>query len=459
MNRRQWLTGGPALLASRARAASPPNVLFVTADQMRAQTLGCLGNRQARTPNLDRLASEGVLFTHALSNCPICTPARAIWLTGRYPHASGVISNDMALPTSALTSAKVLRERGYATGLIGKWHLDGPDRKGFTPPGPRRQGFDFWAAANLCHDYFNAFYYRDDPRPIRIEGFQPDHETDLAIQFLERHRGRPFFLNLHWGPPHDPYVAPEQWMRLFPPGQIELPDNVGQCVPEPLQDAARRQLAAYYAASAAIDWNLGRLLKALEELGLAGNTAVVFTSDHGDMLLSLGLLSKQWPYEECVRVPVIVRYPGRVRPGRRVDWLISHVDLMPTILSLCGAPIPPGVQGTDCAPALLDEQGPGPESALLMIVQPCARYNDRAGLQAWRGLRTRRHTFVRFRHDDWCLYDNLADPHQRRNLLAEGPDKPAVRALRDRLARELESRLERIGDRFDAPAFPKIRWQ
>lgn len=190
-------TLAPGIITSKTRAADHPNILFVTADQMRAQALGCMGNIQVQTPNFDRLASEGVLFTNAISSFPVCTPARAMWFTGRYPTTTGVISNDIQLPPDEITSAEVLKGMGYKTVYIGKWHLDGPVRKGFTPPGLRRQGFDYWAAANICHDYFNAFYYMDSPEPIHIDGYQPDHETALAIQFLQDHRKDRFFLNLH----------------------------------------------------------------------------------------------------------------------------------------------------------------------------------------------------------------------------------------------------------------------
>jgi arylsulfatase A-like enzyme len=465
LSRRELLHGvagislGPAIATAKTRAAEPPNVIFVTADQMRAQALGCMGNTQVRTPNLDRLASEGVMFTNAVANSPICTPARAIWFTGRYPTATGVISNDIRLPAREVTVAEVLSDNGYKTGLIGKWHLDGPARKDFTPPGPRRQGFDYWAAANICHNYFDAFYYRDDSKPVRVEGYQPDHETDLAIQFLETHRKDKFFLNLHWGPPHDPYVAPDKWLQMYDAQKILLRENVTHCIPKDLHHPAREQIARYYAGISSVDWNMGRLLQALDDLGLAENTAVVFTSDHGDMLLSLGLFFKQWPYEESIRVPLIVRYPSRVKGERKDDCLISHVDLMPTILSLCGAQIPGGVQGLDCSKTILGENGPSPDEALIMIVQPCARYNERAGMQAWRGLRTRRYTYARLQYEDWCLYDNEQDPYQRRNWFADRYDKPEVKTLRDRLNQVLVSRLDQVGDRFDTPAFPKIRWR
>jgi hypothetical protein len=199
------------------------------------------------------------------------------------------------------------------------------------------------------------------------------------------------------------------------------------------------------------------LMKALDDMALTENTILVFTSDHGDMLYSLGLTYKQWPYEECVRVPLLVRYPRRAA-ARKVDSLISSVDILPTMLSLCGAPIPDGVQGTDFAETVRGGEGPSPDSALIMCVQPCSRYHDREGTPAWRGLRTRTHTYARFRNEEWCLYDNEKDPYQRRNLFVDRYDEPGVKALREKLDGSLQARLKAIDDGFDASPFPKIRW-
>ena len=148
--------------------------------------LGSMGNRQVRTPNLDRLAREGVQFRNTVANTPVCTPARGTLLTGKYPHSCGVPVNDIPLPAGEQTIAKILGARGYYTGFIGKWHLEGGKRlPGFVPPGPRREGFEYWAA-NICsHDYFHQQYFRDDPEPIKIEGYDAPGWTDLGIEFLE----------------------------------------------------------------------------------------------------------------------------------------------------------------------------------------------------------------------------------------------------------------------------------
>ncbi|MGD9496586.1 MAG: sulfatase-like hydrolase/transferase, partial [Armatimonadota bacterium] len=202
-----WSTIGRGFPGERIALQSRrgPNLLFVFADQMRAQACGFMGNRQVRTPHMDRMAQQGVVFENAVSTCPVCTPYRASMLTGRYPLTCGMVMNDVRLPSEEVTIAEVLRDAGYRTGYIGKWHLDGPYRGGFTPPGPRRQGFDYWAAANCTHAYMNSFYYRDDPEPIPIEGYDADHHTDLAIDYKREHSSERFCLFVSWGPPHDPY--------------------------------------------------------------------------------------------------------------------------------------------------------------------------------------------------------------------------------------------------------------
>jgi arylsulfatase A-like enzyme len=184
----------------------PPNILFIMPDQWRGQDLGSMGNTQIRTPNLDRLAGEGVQFTKMMANCPVCTPARGILLTGKYAHTTGTAVNDVPLPDQEVTIAEILAERGYFTGFVGKWHLEGGKRMpGFVPPGPRRQGFQFWAA-NICsHNYLQQTYFRDDPAPIRIPGYDTIGWTDLAIEFLEKAQGRkqPFCLYVEYPTPHD----------------------------------------------------------------------------------------------------------------------------------------------------------------------------------------------------------------------------------------------------------------
>ena len=209
-------------------AARSPNILFLFPDQMRGQAMGCMGDTNVKSPNLDRLASEGMLFRNTFANTPVCCPARAVILTGKYAHANGMVANDLRLRESEITLAEILRDAGYRTGFIGKWHLDGgPRMPGWVPPGSRRQGFEFWAANEVNHNHFDSQYFRDSEQPIPIKTFEPEVWTDLGIEFLRESQkdGRPFFLTLQMGPPHDPYRAPEPYLAMYDPVKLTLRPN------------------------------------------------------------------------------------------------------------------------------------------------------------------------------------------------------------------------------------------
>src|SRR3954453_7524396 len=166
-----------------------PSILLILPDQMRGQALGCMGNPDVRTPNLDRLVAQGLLFHNTFANTPVCCPARANFLTGKYAHRNGMVANDLRLRETEVTIAEILARAGYRTGFIGKWHLDGgPREPGFVPPGPRRQGFEFWAANECSHTHFKNHYFRDTAVPIPIRTFEPEGWTDIALQFLDASR-------------------------------------------------------------------------------------------------------------------------------------------------------------------------------------------------------------------------------------------------------------------------------
>jgi len=411
--------------------ARRPNLLFVFADQMR-QDAGFLGNREVRTLNLDRVAEEGVVFTNAVSTCPVCTPYRAALLTGKYPLTNGMVLNDLRLPVTERSIAHCFADAGYDTAYLGKWHLDGPHRGGFTPPGPRRQGFDYWAVANCTHDYLHSFYFRDDPQPIWIEGYDADHFTELAVQYIRDHAGRrPFCLFLSWGPPHDP-------CRLMPPEYL-IYDGADLTLRPNATATDRDELAGYYAHITALDRCFGRIDAVLAEAGIADDTILVFTSDHGDMLGSQGLQRKQKPWDESIMVPFVLRYPKAARAGRRVDTLLNAPDVMPTLLSLAGLPVPAAVEGQDLSPAALALPRDEPSSAF--ISNPCPFIE---AIPEWRGVRTCRYTYVRTLEGPWLLYDNEADPFQLRNLVGD----PTYRKVRADLEEELDDWLNRLNDDF-----------
>ena len=418
-----------------AGAAPPPNILFLMPDQWRGMDLGCAGNPQVRTPNLDRLAAEGVQFSNAVANCPVCTPARSILITGKYPHATGTAVNDVPLPDHETTIAEILAARGYYTGFIGKWHLEGGKRlPGFVPPGPRRQGFQFWAA-NICsHAYFNQQYFRDDPAPIRMTGYEAFTWTNLAIEFLEKAR-KPFCLYVEYGPPHDPYLEPPGFEKLYDPEKIQLRKN---WKPGAQRFGTAKDIAGYYAAIACLDQEIGRLLARLDQLGLRDNTIVLFTSDHGDMLGSQGTFLKRKPWEESVRVPGILRWPAGLRAGRKSDAPFSHVDVVPTLLGLCGGRSPVTMHGYDYSAYLQGRSTRTPEFAHLMIYTK----TEANEYPPWRGLRSRKYKYARTRKQPWVLYDLENDPYELNNLVGD-------RKITARFDREIDNVMRRTRDSWE----------
>ena len=445
-SRRRFLSAGVGALAGLSCSQEPPpaaepkrpNILFLLPDQMRAQALGCMGNPDVRTPHLDRLASQGVLFRNTFANSPVCCPARATLLTGKYAHTNGMIANDLRLRESETTVAELLRDAGYRTGFVGKWHLDGGKRlPGYVPPGPRRQGFEFWAANECSHQHFDTQYFRDSDQPVPIEGFEAETWTNLGIEFLRQTQSddRPFFLTIQMGPPHDPYIAPEEYRSTYDPQALAMRPNWKESPELPGRD----DIASYYAMITAVDDQIGRLMATLDELGLAEDTIVWVSSDHGDMMGSQGMRLKRKPWEESIRVPGIVRYPRKVLGARTTDALLSHVDFAPTWLALCGIEAPQAMQGTDLSAVVLGQTEQGPDSAFFQIFGP---YHAGGAVAGWRGIRTARHMYARYEKEPWVLYDLQEDPYELNNLAAD----PAAAPVREELEQRLADWMERTGD-------------
>jgi arylsulfatase A-like enzyme len=420
----------------------------VFADQMRGMDMGCAGNPDVHTPTMDALAGDGLRLTSCTATVPVCGPNRATLLTGLYPTTHDVLGNDFPLPATLPSLGTIAQENGYRTGYIGKWHLDGVPRSKFTPRGPRRHGFDFWAAYNCTHDYFHSKYYRDTPDLIEVPGYEPEVQTDLAVDFLDHCAdGEPFCLVLSWGPPHNPYDhVPERYRALYDPDSLSLRPNVQSGADNPLARGAdcRRTIANYYAAITALDDQLARLLATLDARSLAENTVVIFTSDHGDMLWSHGWMRKQAPYEESINVPFLLRWPGNVPPGRVSEALVGTVDLLPTLIGLLGWEAQATFEGEDLSRVLLEQGGHMPDS--LFIANSLSLNEARQqNMPEWRGVRTRRHTYVELPgRRPWLLFDNQEDPYQMRNLV----DQPEHSELRRRLASTLSEWLNRTGDPF-----------
>ena len=412
-----------------------PNLIYLFTDQQRASTIGCLNQESVHTPNLDALASEGTLFTHATCNTPVCTPSRASLLTGKHALNARCVVNDLRLPEEERGIADFLRGQGYRCGYVGKWHLDGISRHQFTPPGRRRHGFDdYWAAYNCNHNYFDCKWYEDaDPTLRRAAGYDADVQTDQAISFVARHRNDPFCLFVSWGPPHTPYrTVPQQFLDMYPEEEIELRANA--------EGADPAEIAGYYAHCTAIDRNVGRVMEALERLGLAERTLLAYSSDHGDMLWAHGHTKKQQPHMESIGVPLIMRWPGHVPPATS-DLLISIADYAPTMLGLLGYGPAEWMNGADLSANLLGTADQEPQS---VFIAEYASFDQAKQYQPWRGVRTKSHTYARWLKGGGLLFDNVTDPLQNDNLFYR-VDHEAIRA---RLELALQGWLSRLGDPF-----------
>ena len=459
----------------------PPraNLLYVLADQLGLSACGYAGDKLARTPNIDRLAGEGTDFRNAVSGHPVCAPYRASLFTSKYTTSNGMVINELRLSPEHECLGHVLTRSGYRTGYIGKWHLwanqlgnHGADRNAFIPPGPYRLGFDgYWAAYNFHHVYHDAYYYTDAPKklPYGPKGtYEPDAQTDMALSFLKQAAGKdqPFALVVSYGTPHDPWSpsnVPRKYLDLFrktdfPAGKSfsTRSDPYGDGwarLPKGFNlDTVNAWKRGYYAMTANLDWNVGRLLAGLKKAGLADNTIVVFTSDHGEMFGAHGRRAKNIFYDEAVRIPFLVRWPGRVPAGRDADACLNTVDIMPTLLGLLGLAVPKSAEGMNLAHCALGKPGPEPEAAMLQCTGTTAAWRDG---HEWRGLRDKRFTYAVYRRDrSELLFDNQADPAQMKNLINDPQFASHAQRLRDLLKRKMKE----IGDTFERCTWYRDNW-
>lgn len=416
--------------------------------------MGYAGDPNVKTPHLDQLASESLNFTHAVAGTPVCCPTRASMLTGQRAIEHGIFLNDAHLRDDAVTLAEVLRDAGYDTAMIGKWHLNGCGRMSFIPR-EHRQGFDYWKALECTHDYNESYYYADGPEKLKWDGYDAIAQTKDAQAYIEAHAksDKPFVLALWWGPPHDPYgTAPKEFKDMYDPATLQLRPNVH----ESDADKARKNLAGYYAHCTAIDQCVGDLRKTLRDAGIKDNTIFLFTSDHGDMLQSNGHVKKQKPWDESIRVPMLWRFPaGLGGEAKQVDALISSEDVMPTLLGLAGVEIPKSATGLNYSNYMRGGENPNPgNAALISCVHPFGEYDRASGGREYRGIRTTRYTYARDLEGPWLLYDNEIDPYQQKNLI----DDAGSSELRQKLDGMLNAKLQAAGDTFQPGSFYLEKW-
>ena len=414
-----------------------PNIIYVFPDQFRNQAMAFWNEPgysehvrwqadPVRTPRLDAFADESVVMSRAVSNCPLSSPYRGIFLTGMYPERNGITLNCMAerpessLREDAVCISDVLNAQGYSCGYIGKLHADYPtpndpanpghyvsDRRpewdAYTPA-EKRHGFTFWYSYGTFDEHKNPHYWDTDGIRHDPGVWSVGHETDKAIEFLrnrngERKKDAPFFLTIAYNPPHSPYESLDDCMeedyalyRDMGYSELYVRDNADTTLTK--ADAARY----YFANVTGVDREFGRLLDELDALGLAENTIVVFTSDHGETMCSQGTYDpKNSIYTESFNVPFIIRYPEKIRP--RVDsTLFSTIDIMPTLLAMAGQDIPSSAEGRDLSPVLLEngKECDVPQTALYIRNVNGPKGDDglvKGFFPIARGIKTDRYTF------------------------------------------------------------------
>lgn len=424
---------------------SRPNILFVFADQWRRDAVGIMGRDPVPTPHIDAFSRQSLLSTNAISGCPVCSPFRAALMSGRFPDETGMITNcapnhgQLHLKAEERCIAECYADAGYQTAYIGKWHLDVPsvnktprpnDGAGgwdtYTPPGPERQGWNWWYAYNTFDEHLKPHYWSNSEKRIEHKGWSVEHETDVAVDWMKniRRKDRPFIMTVSWNPPHPPYnLVPDHYKQSCPDSAaFTKRPNYEDLSPESrAYETIKKKMKyfgfetfpemaqSYFSAITGVDAQFQRLLDALKEEDIGDNTIVVLTSDHGDMMGSHGLIGKTFFYEESVGIPFIVRWPGQIA-ARKDPVLINGWDIMPTLLGLAGLPVPSTVSGADLSGYMLGKTPVRPDSTYMR--QPTnLKYGADSG---WRAVRTERHTLVSWsgEKEKAELYDLKKDPYQ-----------------------------------------------
>ena len=439
-------------IASVGAAAQRPNILFIMSDDHAAHAISAYGSQINQTPNLDRLARDGVRFDRVFCVNSICTPSRATILTGKYSHKNGTpVFNKF--DGSQPTVAKYLQAAGYYTGMIGKWHL-----------GSDPTGFDYWTILPGQGAYINPAFLEPTGRRV-INGYVTDIITDLSIEFLKnRPKDKPFFLMCHHKAPHRNWVPDEKHKAMFADKQIPEPatlrdnydtrtDAIRECrqkvlgdlnpndtkMPPPaglegdalLKWKYQRYMQDYLACIQSVDDNVGRLLNYLDESGLSKNTVVIYTSDQGFFLGDHGLYDKRFMYEPSIKMPFLVRWPGVTKPGSTQSAMAINVDFAPTFMDLAGLPVPAEMQGRSLVPLLKgDRPTDWRTSWYYRYYHDPGDHNTRAHY----GVRTETHKLMYFwKKDQWEMYDLVHDPDELHNLYNDPAQAETVAKLKAEL--------------------------
>lgn len=469
----------PASAQQTQPAHDRPNIIFIFTDDHASMAISAYGSVVNQTPNIDRIANEGMRFDNCLVTNSICGPSRATILTGKYSHANGFYTNKDTFDGSQQTFPKLMQDAGYATAMIGKWHLKSDPT-----------GFDYWHVLVGQGLYYNPRMI-DNGTPVKIEGYATDIVTDLSLDWLEnkRDKDKPFVLMFQHKAPHRPWRPGPDHLTMYDDVTLPEPDtlfddyagrgsaarmqemsiakdlNVNDLKLNTPKGMTPEQLAAWQAAYepknkafheanlqgddlvrwkyqrymkdylrcvASVDDNIGRLLDYLDESGLADNTIVVYCSDQGWYIGEHGWYDKRWMYEPSLKTPLVARWPGVIKPGSVNKAIVSNLDIAQTFLDAAGVDQPDDMQGQSLVPLM---QGESPESWRDSFYYHYYEYPGWHSVRRHYGVRTETHKLIYFYNlNEWELYDLNADPNEMRSVYND----PAYADIQAKLHAELE---------------------
>jgi arylsulfatase A-like enzyme len=463
-----------AVVCGSLSAADKPNLVVIITDEHNFRTLGCyralLPKEQAfiwgdgvavETPHLDSIAKSGLLCDRFYAASPVCTPSRAAFFSGRYPQNTGAWSNDHPMNDDVVTFAEALRRNGYATGYAGKWHLDGGAKPGWAPS--RKFGFD-------DNKYmFNRGHYKqleDAPDGPRVKGgnnynvkgadeksFTTDFLADKTVAFIQAHQAQPFCFVVSLPDPHGPNTVRPPYDSMFGAMKFQQPRSAfasGAGLPSCAAPFAKPQLenmSHYFGMVKCIDDNVGKILGALRAAGVAERTAVVFTSDHGDMCGEHGRVNKGIPLEGSARIPFVMSFPGKIKPGTVIHEALNNTDFKPTILGLLGLPRDERDEGRDASALFVNGKAPTDWKNVTF---------SRNATGNWLMAASSRYKFIVSPDSDPCLFDLDEDPFELANKFAAPSSRTVVREL----ARELLAHSRRCKDAYvdQPPVLADLAW-
>lgn len=427
---------GEGMLSAAPRKR--PNIVFILTDDHRFDMLGALGHPFLKTPNMDRLVREGILFTNAFVTTSLCSPSRASFLTGRYASSHGVINNFTPWNNDNVTFMETLKKAGYDTAFIGKWHMPGVGL-------PKLRGVDLFVSFTKKDgqgDYYDCPLFVNHAPVTPRKEYITEELTDYALDFIKERKDRPFCLYLSHKAVHHDWKPPRHLKGMYKNEKIDFlaPESdrwntwSGNNWLEGSMGSMHGIYRRYCECLTSVDEQLGRVLKQLDVMGILDDTVIVYAGDNGYMWGEHRLYAKHWPYEESMRIPFVVRYPRLVRdPGRRARQMALNIDLFPTLLELAGARPERPVDGKSLVPVLRDAKTPGRSSFMYELFKD---FPFGGRVPPHRAVRTERYKYIEWeagRANE--LYDLQEDPRELSNIIGTGRDKELLPAMKKELER------------------------